>query len=244
MKKVGILGYGEIGSSVEKCYLGKDFKVSIKDLDRDDGFNDIDILNICIPFFDKDSFVKIVCDHVSEFDPKLTIIHSTVIPETTKLINSKLPDNYVVHSPVRGVHPNLLAGLKTFVKYIGADCKESAKLCKDHYDELGLKSEVFKSSVNSELAKILSTTYYGVCIAFHAEMNKLCENFEANFDEVCTKWNETYNEGYTKLGMSNVVRPVLYPPGEKIGGHCVVPNAELVKTFFKSEALDLILKYK
>ena len=28
MKKVGILGYGEIGSSLEKCYLGKEFDLS------------------------------------------------------------------------------------------------------------------------------------------------------------------------------------------------------------------------
>ena len=54
--EVGILGYGEIGSSLEKCYLGKEFKIFIKDLDRDDGFSDLDVLNVCIPFFNIDSF--------------------------------------------------------------------------------------------------------------------------------------------------------------------------------------------
>jgi UDP-N-acetyl-D-mannosaminuronate dehydrogenase len=244
MKKIGILGYGEIGSSIEKCYLGKGFKIVIKDLNRDDGFDNIDVLNVCIPFIDKESFAEVVCENVQRFNPKLTIIHSTVVPETTKFINDRLPNNYIVHSPVRGVHPNLLAGLKTFVKYIGSDCNKASKICENHYQELGIKHETFKSSVNTELAKILSTTYYGVCIAFHAEMNKLCEKFDADFEEVCTKWNETYNEGYIKLGMANVVRPVLYPPGDKIGGHCVVPNAELVNSFFRSEAIDLILKYK
>ena len=37
--KVGIIGYGEIGSSIEKLYLGKNkYKILIKDLDRDDGY--------------------------------------------------------------------------------------------------------------------------------------------------------------------------------------------------------------
>ena len=31
MKKVGIIGYGEIGQSLEKCYLGKEFCVQVLD---------------------------------------------------------------------------------------------------------------------------------------------------------------------------------------------------------------------
>jgi len=41
-------------------------------------------------------------------------------------------------------------------------------------------------------------------------------------------WNKQYNDGYTKLGKSNVVRPVLTPPSGKIGGHCVSQNFELL----------------
>jgi len=244
MKKVGILGYGEIGSSLEKCYLGKEFKIFIKDLDRDDGFSNLDVLNICIPFTDISSFTDAVIKEIAIANPKLTIIHSTVAPTTTKTLVGLCPDRKIVHSPVRGIHPNLLAGLKTFVKYIGAEDKESAHLCEEHYKELGIKPHLFKSSVNSELAKVLSTTYYGLCIAFHGEVDKLCKNFDATFDEVATEWNNTYNEGYTKLGIPNFVRPVLYPPGNKIGGHCVIPNTELVCEFFDSKVLDLILQYK
>ena len=31
MKKIGIIGYGEIGQSLEKLYLGKDFVIQIND---------------------------------------------------------------------------------------------------------------------------------------------------------------------------------------------------------------------
>ena len=221
MKKIGIIGYGEIGQSLEKLYLGKDFVIQINDtgLELDQITSDVDVLNIAIPFTDQEKFVNIVSHYILDLEPKLTIIHSTITPGTTLKVLSKLEGKHlVVHSPVRGIHPNLYEGLKTFTKFIGAA---------------------------TELAKVLSTTYYGLCIAFHDDMNKLCKEHNVKYEEVATKWNKTYNDGYNKLGMDNVIRPVLYPPKDgKIGGHCVVPNAELCKQFFDSLALDYIINLK
>ena len=47
----------------------------------------------------------------------------------------------VVHSPIRGIHPKLFDGIKTFVKYIGADNKEAGDLAKKHLEGLGIKKE-------------------------------------------------------------------------------------------------------
>lgn len=247
MKKVGIIGYGEIGQSLEKLYLGRDFIIQINDisLQKSEIEKDVDILNIAIPFTSKDKFVEIVSNYINELTPQLTIIHSTVIPGTTLEIIKKTKNDLIVHSPVRGVHPNLYEGLKTFVKFIGSDNKEATAITVNHYTDIEIKSQIFETSKATELAKVLSTTYYGMCIAFHNDINKLCIEQGVKFEEVATKWNKTYNEGYSKLGMSNVVRPVLYPPKEgKIGGHCVVPNAELCKQFFESKVLDYILELK
>jgi len=247
MKKVGIIGYGEIGQSLEKLYLGKDFVIQINDtgLDKSEIEQNVDILNIAIPFTSKDTFVEVVSKYITELKPELTIIHSTVTPGTTLDVIKNTKNNNIIHSPVRGVHPNLYEGLKTFIKFIGSDNKEATILAKNHYDEIDLKYEIFESSKATELAKVLSTTYYGMCIAFHNDINNLCKEHNVKFDEVATKWNKTYNEGYSKLGMSNVIRPVLYPPKDgKIGGHCVVPNAELCKQFFDSKVLDYILELK
>ena len=90
----------------------------------------------------------------------------------------------------------------------------------------------------------MDTSYYGVCIAYHGEALRASEKFGANFDQVMSVYNQTYNEGYSKLGKQNVVRPVLTPPVDGIGGHCVVENAELLGKQFQSTALDLILQYK
>lgn len=246
--KIGIIGYGEIGTALEKCYLEKRIKPFIKDINRDDGLFCCDILNICIPYSidqSKNSFSETVSEYIKQLNPKTTIIHSTVIPGTTKLIIKETNNKNIVHSPVRGVHPHLYEGLKTFTKYIGTDQKDLGELVLKHFEEIDIKAEIISNSDSTEMAKILCTTYYGLCIAWHDEVNKLCEVYKTNFDDVMTKWNTSYNDGYDKLNMKNVIRPVLYAPKNgKIGGHCVIPNAELCKSFFESPALDFILKRK
>jgi hypothetical protein len=233
--KIGILGYGQVGQAIAKFYKNP----KIKDLNRDDGLEGVEILHICLPW--SENFVKIVKKEIKKIKPKLTIIHSTVAPGTTKKIGGM-----IVHSPIRGVHPHLYEGIKTFVKYIGADNKKAAKLAQKHLENLGLKTKVFYPSVTTELGKLLDTSYYGLCIAWHGEMKKICDKLGVNFEEAVTDFNKTYNEGYKKLGKSNVVRPVLYPPQKTGGitGHCVIPNAQILKKYFKSKAIDLILEYK
>ncbi len=235
-QRVGILGYGEIGKA-----LGKFYKAPlIKDVTRDDGLDGVVILHVCIPW--SDHFSKIVEKEMREIKPALTIIHSTVVPGTTKKLAKKFK-GAVVHSPVRGIHPYLHEGIKTFVKYIGADNKKAGQLVQKHLKSLGITTKLLDSSTATEVAKLLDTTYYGLAIAWHGEMKGITDTFKVNFDDAVTDFNITYNEGYKTLGKSNVIRPVLFPPKGPIGGHCVVPNAKILKKYFKSKAIDLILDY-
>ncbi|MDD5145714.1 MAG: hypothetical protein PHF44_02640 [Candidatus Pacebacteria bacterium] len=231
--KIGILGFGEVGKAISKFYKNP----KIKDLKRNDNLAGVEILNICLPW--SGNFVKIAKEEIRKIKPELTIIHSTVAPGTTKNIGGN-----IVHSPIRGVHPNLFEGIKTFVKYIGADKKEAAEMAERHFNSLGIKTKVFFPSVTTEIGKLLDTTYYGLCIAWHGEMKKICDKFGIDFEKAVTDFNKTYNEGYKKMGKKNVIRPVLYPPKGGIGGHCVIQNAEILKKYFKSNFVDFVLNYK
>lgn len=230
---IGILGYGEVGRAIAKFYT----RPKIKSRSRDDGLTDIEVLHICIPY--TNNFVKTVKETIRTAKPTITIIHSTVAVGTTQKIGGM-----VVHSPIRGVHPNLFTGIKTFVKYIGADDKRAARLAREHLAGLGIHTKVFYPSKTTELGKLLDTTYYGLCIAFHGEIAKMCRTYNLDFDQVATEFNSSYNEGYKKLGLTQVIRPVLTPPNPAIGGHCIVPNAKILKHSFHSKALDLILAYQ
>jgi len=230
---IGILGFGEVGQAIAKFYKNP----KIKDLNKDDGLRGVEILNVCIPW--NNNFTKIVKNEIKIIKPKLTIIHSTVYPGETKKIGGM-----VVHSPTRGIHPYLYKGIKTFVKYVGADNKRAGEMAKSHLEGLGIKVKVFSPAITTEIGKLLDTSYYGLIIAWHGEMKKICDKAKIDFNKAVTDFNFTYNEGYKKLGKENVIRPVLYSPQKGITGHCIIPNAEIINKYKKSKALNLILKYK
>lgn len=215
--KVGILGYGEIGKSIAKFYK----KPLIKDLKRDDGLIGVEILHICIPF--SKNFIAIVKKEIRHIKPKLTIIHSTIAPNTTKKIGGA-----VVHSPIRGVHPNLYKGVKTFVKYIGADNKKAGEMAKKHLENLGIKTKLINSSATTEALKLWDTTQYAWMIILNKEIKKWCDHMGVDFDAVYLDANKTYNEGYKKLGKQQVLRPYLKYMEGKIGGHCIIPNCKML----------------
>jgi len=238
MKTIGIIGHGEIGQGLEKVYVEKGYAPLIKDLDRDDGLEGVDVLNICIPYSEK--FVTQVRQFMDDIKPGIAILHSTVPPGTTYEISSKHPN--VVHSPVRGVHPNLDTGIKTFVKVFGGI--EAERAAKHFEHDLDVETCVYESSRATEVAKLLDTSYYGVCIAWHDYARKLCYEHGVNFNEAQSHYNMTYNRGYEELGKPHVVRPTLVPPDGSIGGHCVVPNAELLRKELDSKLLEAITDLK
>lgn len=225
--KAGILGYGEIGKAIASFYQ----KPLIKDLNRDDGLSGVEVLHICIPWSDK--FVEIVRKEINQINPKITIIHSTVALGATKEIGGQ-----VVHSPVRGVHPNLSLGIKTFIKYIGADNKETGKLAEKHLKSLGIKTKVFYPSAITEALKLWDTTQYGWSIILNKEIKKWCDKNKLDFDIIYTEANKSYNDGYKKLGRNEVLRSYLKHMPGSIGGHCVIPNCKILD----SEIAKFILR--
>lgn len=238
-ENIVIIGNGEIGKAIHLLYNKSRYNVTIVDIGSPLlDIKNIDVMNICIPY--SENFVTIVKNYISCFEPNLTIIHSTVLPGTTK----KIKNTNIVYSPVVGTHPDLFKSLKTFTKFIGANDKISLKLVKKHYKKINIKYKVFKNSKAVETSKILSTLYYGMCIAFHHDVDLLCKENNLPFEQIMTEWNNEYNKGYTALGKTNVVRPVLSPPGGKIGGHCIINNAEIIKKYFKSDIVNYVLKLK
>lgn len=233
---VGILGVGEVGSSILTLVKDK-HKALIKDIDRDAiEDNKLDVLHICIPY--SENFEKIVAENIKRNDPSLTIIESTVPVKTTENI-FKAIKKPLVHSPVRGFHSTMVADLKKFVKFVGPIDKKYAIEAKKYYATLGVNAQVVSSSRETEMGKLLDTTYYALCIAWHQEMERFCKKYGINFDEAVTYFNRTYNKGYED-SKPHVIRPVLTPGF--IGGHCLMPNIKLLKGFIRSPFLDVIEK--
>lgn len=252
---VGILGNGEIGSSLHRVHeLAGYSNVVIRDpfIGLHSSLEECDIVNVCIPFFGYDEFVKSILD-LNLKKRCVVIIQSTIGINATDKVQKDMPDLVCVQSPVRGVHPNLTEGMLTFQKYIGIsekyfDNKEITEYIRSHVVSLNMKPVICRAK-ESELAKMISTTLYGINIAAISDVASLCEEHDVDFETVFTKWQTGYNEGYKALGKSNVCRPVLTPiPKNKdgkriIGGHCVVPNSVILKGMGEKNLSEFVLRY-
>ncbi len=228
MKNVIIVGIGEVGKAIVKIEEKAGNKVYKIDRDTEDIVlpETIDVLHICIPY--TNSFEDNVISYMVGLTPGITIIHSTTTPGATETIHA-VTNKLVVHSPIRGIHPNLYEGIKTFPKYVGGD-EKSCNIACAHLESLGLFGETMTSK-ETEFLKILSTTYYAWNIMYADFVGKLCKEHGLDYDKVYTLSNKDYNEGYKELGMPHVRRPILTPPKNGIGGHCLMSNILLLYKF-------------
>lgn len=208
-----VLGAGEIGMAIAQIF--KTYAIGREAHKMQDTY--CNILHICFPYT-KD-FIKEVKLYQKKFNPKYTIIHSTVPVGVNRKLGS-------IASPCRGIHPNLYEGIMTFPKIIAG---RDASLIANHFRRVGLKIILYDKPEAAEAAKLFDTEYYRHCIEFAKDVKKYCVKHKLNFSEVYTIPNMTYNEGYKELGHPEYQRPVLQPIMTEIQGHCVLPNAKLLK---------------
>jgi len=238
-KVIGILGgLGEVGQAIAKFYPNP--LIEDKTI-QEFGERRIHILHICIPH--SEQFINIVNSCVALHDPEIVFIHSTLPIGLTAELNAKT-DFRCVHSPVRGVHPHLHEGIKTFVKYVGYDVEGMGIKAKEHLETLGIKVCLVRNSRNTEALKLWDTTQYGRMIDLEKEIHDFCEKNKLDFDIVYTHANITYNEGYLKLGSREVIRPFLKHIKGQIGGHCVISNCRLLDSITAKDILRKNLEYQ
>ncbi len=210
-----IAGRGEIGRALADA-------LSIYDPDIIDKGDkaplvSYEILHVCFPF--SPEFGSSVESYRRQYQPKWVVIHSTVPVGTSAGLKA-------IHSPIRGEHPNLEAGIRTFRKFIGGP--DASKVA-DYFRRAGLRVILFDKSETTEAAKLFETEHYRACIEFVKRCKSFCDERGLSFHEVYTLQAQTYNEGYSALGYPEYVRPVLQPIAGPIGGHCVMPNKALLE---------------
>ncbi len=245
METVIVLGLGEIGQALfELLKEKKSFTVYGLDLDeakmratRQDLVKlpeKIDTMHICLPCKDQSNFIAAVTSYAKQFKPNLIIINSTVPPGTTKEIQRNCK-SLVAHSPVRGVHQSLEHmkwEIKRWTKYVGGVDVKGAEAACEHFEKIGIKVKALKSCAETELAKLFETTYRAWMITCFQEMHRISRTFEAEFDDAVAFLEDTHRV--------RLDRPIMFP--DVIGGHCLVPNTELLLKVYDSKFLRLILE--
>ena len=231
-----ILGMGEVGETLFNLLVDRKFDCIGIDLDNSKCKNYTEnkiienpqYLHVCLPG-ELTGFTDIVVNWINKIkNIKVVIIHSTVKPGTTKNIQEKcsIP---ILFSPVRGVHKRFLNDIKKYTKFISFDGAEIDSKIRIDLEKRFEKIDWMSTTKTAELAKILvDTTYYGWLINYAQITKMICEKENVDFDEM---WKFA-DEIHENLGN----RPKMFPG--IIGGHCVIPNLNLVKY----ENLDVIKK--
>ncbi|MBT3328511.1 MAG: GDP-mannose dehydrogenase [Nitrosopumilus sp.] len=231
-----ILGMGEVGETLFNLLVDRKFDCIGIDLDNSKCKNYTEnkiienpqYLHVCLPG-ELTGFTDIVVNWINKIkNIKVVIIHSTVKPGTTKTIQEKF-SMPILFSPVRGVHKRFLNDIKKYTKFISFDGAEIDSKIRIDLEKRFEKIDWMSTTKTAELAKILvDTTYYGWLINYAQITKMICEKENVDFDEM---WKFA-DEIHENLGN----RPKMFPG--IIGGHCVIPNLNLVKY----ENLDVIKK--
>jgi UDP-N-acetyl-D-mannosaminuronate dehydrogenase len=224
--KVVVVGLGEVGkplfelASRHYSTMGVDIQPPVGKIDP------VEVLHVCYPFQIKD-FVGETVRYIKLFQPKVTIVNSTVAIGTTRRIAERAA-SAVVNSPVRGKHAHMFDELCQYAKFVGGIDHESARRGAEHFESMGLKTRLLSSPEATELAKLTETTYFGLMIAWAQEVERYCDHVEVPYEEVVSFYDEI-----------KFFPKVKYFPGV-IGGHCVMPNIEILRKLEKSAILEAI----
>ena len=239
IKKNVVAGLGEIGTPILQIIskavptVGYDLNPKLMNRQRFEKYQDVktSLLHVCIPF--TKNFIYNVISLYEKFIPECVVIHSTISPGTTSKLQSKLPIP-IIYSATRGVHKRMLYDLKRYTKFYAVEpSARRANWAASSYEELmkkcGVKTKRMSKPIALELAKIVvDTSYYGWLITYAQLSNMIALENKVNYDEM---WSFA-DEIHKLLGN----RPKMFPGF--IGGHCVIPNLDLIH----NQTLDLIKK--
>ena len=127
-------------------------------------------------------------------------------------------------------HARMQEELLHYTKFVGALDLPSGQRAVEHFEEVGMKTKLLSPPEATEIAKLTETTYFGLLIAWAQEVERYCTKFGGDYDEVVSF--------YDKI---KFFPPVKYFPGE-IGGHCVMPNIDILLQKFRSSLLQAIVQ--
>lgn len=117
-----------------------------------------------------------------------------------------------------------------YAKFVSATDDVAAKMAGEHFAAAGMKTRLIEAPETLELAKLAETTYFGVIIAFAQELNRYAQAIGADYEEATSFFEEV-----------EFLPRAKYYPGF-IGGHCVIPNINLLLKLSPAALLQAVLK--
>lgn len=230
--KAILIGYGEVGRGVFGA-LSEHHLIHIEDpkygltADADTYY---DVLLIAIPY--SEEFVNIVQACERKFIPDVTIVFSSVPIGTCRRVGA-------VHSPIEGHHDNMVESIRSHKRWVGG----WSTVAKIFFELAGLEVRMVDKPEATEFMKLQSTTVYGINIEWARYCKKMADQLGFDYEDL-----KLYNIDYNKLVVAihknpNYLRYNLDAPEGKIGGHCVLPNAKILRNSYNHPFIQTLLDF-
>ena len=225
-QRVVVIGLGEVGRPLLELVSQHHDAIGIDMAPASADVSCVDVLHVCYPFEIED-FAGETARYIERFRPTVTIVNSTVAVGTTRAVAART-GAAVVHSPVRGKHARMRDELLKYTKFVGPIDPTAGAYAADHFESIGMQTRVLATPESTELAKLAETTYFGLLIAWAQEVERYCDQLGPAYDDVVAIYEEV-----------GFFPPVKYFSGI-IGGHCVLPNLDILRRAGHSDLLEAI----
>lgn len=221
-----VAGLGEVGGPLHEI-LRQAYDCVGVDINPVEVSTPCSVLHICIPFQIAD-FIGTSCEYIAKYKPQVTIINSTVAPGTTRKVAAQSRSR-VAYSPVRGKHARMRSDMMRYRKFVGADDAATQDAAIAHFAKAGFSTDRFRSSEAGEVAKLLETTWLGVLVGWAQEADRIAGKHGASYAQINAFVEEIdFIPHHTTPGF--------------IGGHCVMPNIEILRKTHESDFLEAIVQ--
>lgn len=237
-KTIAVLGCGEIGTPLYR--LSRGGYAQVLAIDRlleppSEPLYEVEALHIAIPGVLED-FVSIVSDHIKKYDPNVVMVHATTPPGTTAKLVDLHGAEVVVHSQVHGKHHGnrMQRDMLHHKKFVGTTSDAAFKKAKKVLVTMGHAPDEIKrlsSTTAGEVAKLLATTFFGYLVVWTQEVERISAKSGIPYEDLMV-FTELETADFDIKGKS---------PGY-IGGHCVMPNIDLLSQFSKSPLWDFTIE--
>ncbi len=227
---VVVVGCGEIGKPIYQLCRGG-FAQAIPEDPRggepEPACYPVAALHVAIPGSLPD-FVSIVDGYVRKYDPAVILINSSTVPGFTQTLVDRFGVDRVVHTQVHGKHhgDRMRSDMLRHPKFVATASDAAFEKARAVLIAMGHPPENIvrlSSPLAGEMCKLLATTFFGYLIIWAQEMERLGEQCGVDYEELMA---------FTRMNTPDFQIANKFPG--VIGGHCVMPNIEILRKTFPS----------
>jgi len=235
-KTVVVAGCGEIGKCIYQLCCGAFAQVIAEDPvlgEPEPPRHAVAALHVAIPGSLPD-FVEIVAGYVEKYDPPIVLVNSSSVPGLTDRLVERFGADRVVHAQVHGKHGGgrMRRDMLRYPRFVATTSDAAFAKASEVLVAMGHPPERITrlaSPLAGEMCKLMATTFFGYLIAWAQEIERLSDRCGVSYDDLMA---------FTKLRADDFRIDNKFPG--PIGGHCVMPNLEILRRTYPSALWDSI----